>query len=175
MTISGRLASMVSRTRSKLSVNVGRRRVKWVSEIWIRRNSGMPSSSRRDDIFGGSRNDEIERLQRAGLLAAASHRGSPRARPGCGIRTAPIQGCSEQAGRTREGGTLDAVGFGRRYINGWGRHSVPAGVPAAVGPGRRRRLRQEKFKLGRGFGRVDAEIGQRGMPHIEGREGEKSH
>ena len=65
------------------------------------------------------------------------------------------------------------MGFGRRCINDWGRHRVPAGVPAAVGPGRRRRLRQEEFKLVRGFGRIDAEIGQRGMPHIEGREGEK--
>ncbi len=42
-----------------------------------------------------------------------------------------------------------------------------------VGHGGHRRLRQADFKLDRGLCRVDAEIGQRGMPHVGGDEGEQ--
>ena len=37
-------------------------------------------------------------------------------------------------GTDREGGALDAVGFGRRSVNDWGRHRVPAPEVGEVDP-----------------------------------------
>jgi hypothetical protein len=68
-----------------------------------------------------------------------------------------------------------AVVIGRQRALHLGQRLVPVGVQfdLGVGRGRHSRLGQADFKFDRGFCRVDAEIGERGVPHIVDHEGEK--
>ena len=208
MTRSGRSASMCSLTRSKFAIRPGKRRPRWVSEIWVRRNSDMgtsirPAKRRNDDGARIIRDETKFKARDSGSCRRPAARRCRSAARRCGRRDAR----AELLGPMRLGGQAKAeferalagqvhdqhaVGGAvverHRAAAARARPSASSRTPVdqrerlvavgvqfdlAVGHGRERFPRHPDLELDRGLGRVEAEIGERGVAHVVGGEGEQ--